>query len=69
MKILLLNPPFMPKYSRSSRSPCVTKGGTFYYPYYLAYATGLLVKKGFDTVLKDAVADNMDEKATLEFAK
>ncbi len=30
MKISLLNPPFLPKYSRSSRSPAVTRGSTLY---------------------------------------
>lgn len=69
MKVLLLNPPFMPKYSRSSRSPCVTKGGTFYYPYYLAYATGVLDEEGFDVTLKDAIADEMDEEETLEYVR
>jgi len=42
MKILMLNPPFLPKFSRTSRSPAVAKGGTIYYPIWLAYATGVL---------------------------
>jgi len=59
----MLNPPFMKKFSRSSRSPCVTKGGTFYYPYYLAYATGALEKNGFkgDVKLVDAVANEWEQ--------
>lgn len=70
MKILLLNPPFLPKFSRSSRSPAVTKGGTIYYPYFLAYATGALEKHGFeDTVLVDAVAKNWSHKQTIDFVK
>jgi len=32
MKILTLNPPFKPKFSRSQRSPAVIKSGTMYYP-------------------------------------
>ncbi len=68
MKILLLNPPFFKKYSRQSRSPCVTKGGTFYYPYFLAYATGVLEKE-FEVKLIDAVARNWSIDATVEFAK
>jgi radical SAM superfamily enzyme YgiQ (UPF0313 family) len=53
MKVLLLNPPFLPKYSRSSRSPAVTKSGTIYYPLWLAHATGLLEKRGHETMLID----------------
>ncbi len=45
MKILMLNPPFMDKYSKSSRSPAVTKSGTIYFPLWLSYATGVLEKK------------------------
>lgn len=56
LKILMLNPPFFPKYSRSSRSPAVTKSGTIYYPLWLSYATGLLEKEGFAVRLIDAPA-------------
>ncbi|OGI15544.1 hypothetical protein A3K63_01615 [Candidatus Micrarchaeota archaeon RBG_16_49_10] len=71
MKILMLNPPFEKgkKFSRQSRSPCVTKGGTFYYPYYLAYGTGALENAGFETKLVDAVARDWDIKETVAFAK
>ena len=54
LKVLTLNPPFFPKYSRESRSPSVTKGGTTYYPMWLAYATGVLMKEGFDVRMVDA---------------
>ncbi|MEE9323466.1 MAG: cobalamin-dependent protein, partial [Candidatus Aenigmarchaeota archaeon] len=69
MKVLMINPPFLPMYSRQSRSPCVTKGGTFYYPYYLAYATGNLEKHGFQTKLVDAVASEWSREQTLDFIK
>ena len=69
MKILMLNPPFLPRYSRQSRSPCVTKSGTFYYPYYLAYATGNLEKHGFSPRLVDAIANEWNERETMEFVK
>lgn len=61
MRILLLNPPFLPKYSRNSRSPAVTKGGTIYYPIWLSYAAGVLKKDGFDVKLVDSPA----QKSTL----
>jgi len=69
MRILALNPPFMKKYSRQSRSPCVTKGGTFYMPYYLAYMVGALEKNGFDVKLIDVVAKEWSREQTVEFAK
>ncbi|MDI6825967.1 MAG: radical SAM protein [Candidatus Aenigmarchaeota archaeon] len=71
MKILLLNPSFLPRYTRASRSPCVARGGTFYYPYFLAYACGVLEKNGFDGKVKlvDAVANEWDHKKTVRFVK
>jgi anaerobic magnesium-protoporphyrin IX monomethyl ester cyclase len=56
VKILFLNPPYMGRFSRTSRSPAVTKGGTFYYPIWLAYAAGLAEKTGNDVRLFDAPA-------------
>jgi len=56
MNILILNPPFLPKFSREQRSPAVTKSGTLYYPMWLAYATGVLEEEGFDVRLVDAPA-------------
>jgi len=69
MKVLMLNPPFLPKYSRQSRSPCVTKGGTFYYPYFLAYATGVLENEGIEVKLADAVANGWGREETVAHAK
>jgi len=40
MKIWVLNPPFLAKFSRPQRSPAVTKSGTLYFPIWLAFATG-----------------------------
>ena len=48
MKVLLLNPPFIDKYSKSSRSPAVTKSGTIYFPLWLSYAAGVLDKEGYE---------------------
>ncbi len=56
MKTLFLNPPFMGRFSRTSRSPAVTKGGTFYYPIWLAYAAGLAERSGHEIRLFDAPA-------------
>lgn len=69
MKILMLNAPFIPKYSRSSRSPAVTKGGTIYYPLWLSYATGVLEKAGHEVKLIDAPAVPLSEEQVLKIAK
>jgi anaerobic magnesium-protoporphyrin IX monomethyl ester cyclase len=69
MRVLLLNPPFMPKFSRTSRSPAVTKGGTIYYPYWLAYATGVLEKNGFEVKLIDAPARGVSHGQVIKISK
>ena len=68
VRILALNPPFMPKYSRQSRSPCVTKGGTLYYPYYLAYAVGAAEHAGFEVDFIDAITNEWTSEQTVAFA-
>jgi radical SAM superfamily enzyme YgiQ (UPF0313 family) len=60
MKVLALNPPYLPNYSRTQRSPQVTKSGTFYYPIWLAYAAGYVEQGGHPTRLIDAPADKLD---------
>ncbi len=66
MKILLLNPPFMDKYSKSSRSPAVTKSGTIYFPLWLSYAAGVLDQKGYELKLIDAPAKCLTREETLK---
>jgi len=56
MKIFFLNPPYPRKISRASRWPEVTKSGTLYYPFWLAYACGFAQKKGHEVFLFDAIA-------------
>jgi anaerobic magnesium-protoporphyrin IX monomethyl ester cyclase len=57
VKILAVNPPFLPKFSREQRSPAVTKSGTLYYPMWLAYAVGTLEEAGHECSLIDVPAD------------
>jgi len=66
MKILALNPPFLPKYSRESRSPAVTKSGTLYYPMWLCYAVGYLEKAGHEVRLIDAPAAGLSMEDVTE---
>ena len=56
MKVLFLNPPFHPRFSREQRSPAVTKSDTLYYPKWLSYAAGVAIKVGHDVDLIDAPA-------------
>ena len=68
MKALFLNPPFKVehgKYSRTSRSPAITKSGTVYYPIWLAYAAGATELAGHTVALIDSCADRIDRRRTL----
>ena len=71
MKIIYLNGPYRKlPYSRSSRTPAVTKSGTIYYPIWLAYAAGLARRKSdFDVRLLDAVAQKWDHAQLIDFLK
>lgn len=62
MKALLINPPFLPRFSRFSRSPAVTRSGTIYYPIWHAYAAGLLEKEGHEVMLIDAPARGLERE-------
>lgn len=68
MRILFLNPPFLPRFSRSQRSPAVTRSGTLYYPIWLAYAAGAAEQAGYEVKLLDAAADGLSHERTYEIA-
>jgi len=68
MRILLLNPPFKGKFSRTSRSPAVTKGGAIYYPLWLASTASVLDKEGFEVMFIDAPADDISPTEVIEKA-
>lgn len=65
MRIALINPPFLPRFSRAQRSPGVIKSNVLYYPYWLAHAAALLEREGFTVLLYDAPAEGADSAATL----
>ena len=54
--LVCLNAPFMPFFSRPSRSPCVTRGGTLYFPVSLLTMTSYAIQKGFDARIIDCIA-------------
>ena len=62
MKIYTLNPPYVSHFGRGMRWQDTARGGTLYYPIWLAYAAGVLEQAGFETRLVDAPAWNWDRK-------
>lgn len=61
MRIYLLNAPYLENFVRCGRWQGVAaRGGTMYYPLWLAYATGLLEKEGHTVRLVDAIAAKWD---------
>jgi radical SAM superfamily enzyme YgiQ (UPF0313 family) len=70
MRIYLLNPPFVPKFVRCGRwQGVVARGGTLYYPIWLAYATGVVEERYKDVRLVDAIAWNWDENEVIKDVK
>lgn len=69
VKILCLNPPFKTEYgrfSRTSRSPAITKSGTIYYPIWLCYVAGVLEVAGHSVIVIDSCACRDDLEKTLQ---
>jgi radical SAM superfamily enzyme YgiQ (UPF0313 family) len=66
MRVLFLNPPFHPRFSREQRSPAVTKSGTLYYPKWLATAAGVAIKNGHEVDLVDAPAAGFSVQAVID---
>lgn len=54
---------------RNARWYTIAKSGSFWYPIYLAYATGLLENEGHETMLIDAEASGITHKETYQRAK
>ena len=69
MKIYLLNPPFVYRYSRNSRWAARCRGGALYYPIWLSYATGFLEKEGHKVRLIDAPAWNWSKEDVIKDAR
>ena len=65
MRITFLNPPFHPMFSRESRSPCVTKSSTLYWPMFLSYAAGNVEADQNEIQLIDSPAMDLDLEATV----
>ncbi len=68
-KILFLNLPYKFDISRASRWPEKTKSGTMYYPYWICYAAGVCMEKGYDVDLVDCIAKKMTTEDVVEYVK
>jgi radical SAM superfamily enzyme YgiQ (UPF0313 family) len=66
MRVLFLNPPFHPRFSREQRSPAVTKSGTLYYPKWLATAAGVALQRGHEVDLLDSPAAGYSVQAVID---
>jgi radical SAM superfamily enzyme YgiQ (UPF0313 family) len=64
-----LNPPFHASYSRSERSPQVSKSGTLYFPVWLAQAAAYVEKCGAEIGFLDAIASQKDLKGVLDWLR
>lgn len=64
--ICFVNPPYLEGFSRSQRSPAVTKSGTLYFPISLASAAGLAEQSGYEVDLIDAPALALSKAAVIE---
>jgi len=66
LKVYLVNPPYKQfRLQRDMRWNDVGRGGTAYYPVWLAYATGVLEQDGFQCRLVDAPANEWDSFETI----
>jgi len=59
MNLLYVNPPFKGRFSRASRSPAIAKGGTLYYPVWLAQAAATARSQGHSIQFFDAPAQGL----------
>ncbi len=67
MRVAAVNPPFMNgRFSRSSRSPAIVKSGTMYWPFWMAYAVGMLERNGHQVLFLDCPAANISSEDLLE---
>lgn len=61
-KVLLLSPPYLPRYMRNARCDFVSLSGTQWFPILLGYCGAFLESKGFDIKLIDSPAYGLSFK-------
>lgn len=65
MRVMLINPPFLPRFCRNHRMPAVDKSDDLFYPYWLALAAAVLIQNGQTVSLIDCLADGIDLRTLL----
>jgi radical SAM superfamily enzyme YgiQ (UPF0313 family) len=68
MRVLIVNPPFLPRFCRSHRVPAVLKSGNLFYPHWLALAAAVLDKRSHNIQLYDCPADEIELDHLLQLA-
>ena len=67
MHVAFINPPFLPRFSRESRSAAVTKSDTLYYPHWLCYAAAATSSmEGVDIDVIDAAPTHIPVSEIVE---
>lgn len=69
MRVLLLNPPFLPGFLRSARCTFLPISGSNWYPIFLGYAAGWLSKHGHKIKLVDGPVAKLTAEQVYEIAK
>jgi radical SAM superfamily enzyme YgiQ (UPF0313 family) len=69
INVMMLNAPFLKRYSRGQRNPGVTRSDTMYYPYWMAYATGAVEQSGVNCIFLDSPGEGWDYDIVLQKAK
>ncbi|MEM5778164.1 MAG: radical SAM protein [Candidatus Aenigmatarchaeota archaeon] len=69
MKVLIINPQYIPGYIHTARWDGLTISGGHWYPIFLAYCTGLLEKYDHECKLIDAEADGLSDEDLINIAK
>ncbi|MBC8491604.1 MAG: radical SAM protein [Candidatus Marinimicrobia bacterium] len=71
LSVVMLNAPFLQRYSRGQRNPGVTRSDTMYYPYWISYTTGSVEATGANCIFLDAPGEGWDygdvEKRIVDF--
>ncbi len=68
MRVLVVNPPFLPRFCRSHRVPAVEKSGNLFYPHWLALAAAVLDAHNHTIQLYDCPADGITLDHLLQLA-
>ena len=64
VKVLLLSPPYLPRYMRNARCDFISLSATQWYPIWLGYCGALLEKHGYEVALIDSPSYGLSKAET-----